>query len=338
MVLASSIRLALFVVVATALFTGCGGAVNPTAATPFAAPEDSLGPSWMDPSAVGRRLLYVSTDGVSYHGAVYVYGYDNPTKLVGKLTGFSQPGGECTDKAGDIFIADFYLVNGRITEYRHAGTHPIATFEDPYEDPTGCAVDPKSGKLAVANALPDSTATLGDVAIYTDPKHVKTYVLPYGLPGPPAYDAAGDLLMEGMANPPPAYGLEELPAGASAFKKIALQGAAVGSPDGVMWDGHYFVLTLIAGGSHVVTGLYRVNIVGSVATVQSSVTLTDSCDQKTKNADVPNPWVEGNVVSGGNNACKHRFDYWNYAKGGQPIRSIPRAIAPAQSEGEAVSE
>jgi hypothetical protein len=337
MVLSSSIRLALFVLVATAFFAGCGSGLTSPATLSRAALDDSLGPSWMDPSAVGRRLLYVSSEAVSYHGAVYVYGYDNPTKLVGKLTGFSQPGGECTDKAGDIFITDFHLVSGRITKYRHGGTHPIATFADPYEDPTGCAVDPKTGKLAVANAEPDSTSTIGDVAIYTDPSHSKTYALPYGLPGPPAYDAAGNLLMEGMANPPPAYGLEELPAGASTFKKITLQGARVGSPNGVMWDGHYFVLTLVAGGSHVVTGLYRVQIAGSVATVVSSVQLMDSCDQKPQ-ADVPDPWIQGNVVSGGNNACKHRFDYWNYAKGRTPIRSIPRAVAPAQSEGEAVSE
>jgi hypothetical protein len=334
----SSIRFAFFVIVATAFFAGCGSGITSPPALSGAALDDSLGPSWMDPSAVQRRLLYVSAAPVSYHGAVYVYGYDNPTKLVGKLTRFSQPGGECTDKAGDIFITDFGLVNGRITEYRHAGTRPIATYKDPGEDPTGCAVDPKSGKLAVANAFPDSTATIGDVAIYTDPSHVKTYTLPYGLPGPPAYDSAGDLLMEGMANPPPTYGLEELPAGGGAFKKIALQGATVGSPRGVMWDGHHFVLTLEGYGPQGVTGLYRVEVSGSVATVQSSVTLADSCYKKSRQTAVPDPWIEGNVVSGANILCKHRFDYWNYAKGGQPIRSIPRAIAPAQSEGEAVSE
>jgi hypothetical protein len=338
MVLSSSIRFAFFAIVATAFFAGCGSGVSPPPATVALGELDNLGPSWMDPSAVHRRLLYVSAEAVSYHGAVYVYGYDNPTKLVGKLTGFSQPGGACTDKAGDIFITDFGLVSGRITEYRHGGTRPIATFDDPYEDPTGCAVDPKTRKLAIANAEPDSIATLGDVAIYSDPKHFRRYTLPYGLPGPPAYDSAGDLLMEGMANPPPTYGLEELPAGAGVFKKVALQGATVGAPNGVMWDGHAFVLTLIKGGSRVATGLYRVQISGSVATVQSSVTLADSCYQKTDQTDVTTPWIQGNVVSGGNNFCKHRFDYWNYAKGGQPIRSIPRKIAPVQSEGEAVSE
>jgi hypothetical protein len=338
MVLSSSIRLASFVTLATAFFAGCGSGVTPPPATALGALDDSLGASWMDPSAIHRRLLYVSAQNVGYTGAVYVYGYDNPTKLVGKLTGFSQPKGQCTNKAGDVFITD--ALKQRITEYRHAGTKPIATFDEhfDYMNPIGCAVDPKSGKLAVANAFYyDSVSTMGGVTIWTNPSRAKTYGLPFGLPGPPAYDAGGDLFIEGFANPPPTYGLEELPAGASTFKKITLQGAKVGGPDGVMWDGHYFVLTLLEGGSHEATGLYRVQVSGSVATVVSEVKLADSCDQKPQ-ADVPNPWIEGNVVSGGNNACKHRFDYWNYAEGGTPIRSIPRAIAPAQSEGEAVSE
>lgn len=290
----------------------------------------------MDPSAVHRRLLYVSGPATDYskRAAVYVYAYDNPTKLVGKLTGFSQPAGECTDKAGDVFITDTYILTGRIVEYRHGGTQPIATFDEPYENPDGCAVDPKSGDLAVTNSGESGTATLGDVVIYKDPSHSKTYSLPYGSPGPPAYDDAGDLIMEGFENPPPAWGLEELPYGASKVKNVKLQGATIDNVGGVAWDGRYLVLTIYSGSA---TGLYRVQVSGSVATVVGKVLLTDSCSGKAGNS-VTDPWIEGNVVAGENNFCKHRFDYWNYSKGGNPIRSIPRGIAPATSSGEAVSE
>jgi len=86
MVLSSTIRSAFFVTSATAIFAGCGGGFTaPPAPTTPGALDAALGPSWMEPSAVGRRLLYVSGPGYDYHprAAVYVYGYDNPTKLVG---------------------------------------------------------------------------------------------------------------------------------------------------------------------------------------------------------------------------------------------------------------
>jgi hypothetical protein len=291
----------------------------------------------MEPSAVGRRLLYVSGPGYDYHprAAVYVYGYDNPTKLVGKLTGFSRPEGECNDKAGDIFITD--TVQESIREYRHGGTQPIATFGEHYSNPDGCAVDPTSGDLAVTIGYSGSPSSFGGVDIYkyrNPSQPPKFYGLPYEFPGPPAYDSAGDLFMEGYANPPYALGVEELPHGARAFKKITLQGATIIRVGGVAWDGRYFALTIYTGSA---TGLYRVQISGSVAKVVGKVLLTDSCSSKIGNS-VYDPWIEGNVVSGGNNVCKHRFDYWNYSKGGNPIRSIPRDVAPATSSGEAVSD
>ncbi len=344
MVLSSSIRRALFATCVIAILAGCSGGLTPPQAAGSSVGFDAgLGPSWMDPSAVHRRLLYVSgsATGSSKGAAVYVFGYDNPTKVVGKLTGFSEPAGECTDKAGDVFITDTYLVTGRVVEYRHGGTKPIATFDDAYNNPDGCAVDPTSGELAVSNDCTNSFSTPGSVAIYKykNPSHrPKTYGLPYGCPAPPAYDAAGNLFTEGLATPSGLKsGLQELPFGAGAFKKITLQGATInGDGGGVGWDGRYITLTIYSYSSSA-TGLYRVEVSGSVATVVGKVLLTDSCGGKTGNR-VYDPWIEGNVVSGGNNFCNHRFDYWNYAAGGGPLRSIPRDIAPATSSGEAVSE
>ena len=107
-------------------------------------------PSWMSPDAKEQQLLYVSDQKTD---DVYVYSY--PTgKLVGTLTGFAAPYGQCTDKSGNVFITQFDASD--VTEYAHGGTNPIKTLDTAGEYPVGCSVDPKTGNLAVAKFISDN--------------------------------------------------------------------------------------------------------------------------------------------------------------------------------------
>ncbi len=103
----------------------------------------------MLPEAKGDHLLYVSGPGT---GKAYVYSYPG-AKLVGTLTGFVASLGVCTDKAGDVWIADDTgggLRPGTMIEYAHGGTTPIATLNDG-DPPLNCSVDATTGNLAVAS-------------------------------------------------------------------------------------------------------------------------------------------------------------------------------------------
>src|SRR5579883_651707 len=112
-------------------------------------------------------LIYVSS---FYSGEVDVYTYPEG-KFVGASTGLWQPAGECVDKSGDVFVVTQGSPSSEasnIYEYAHGGSVPIAVLSDPGYA-VGCAVDPASGNLAVAN--PDDTSNpyyhdQGDVAVY----------------------------------------------------------------------------------------------------------------------------------------------------------------------------
>jgi len=163
---------ALCLSVAFAMLAGCGALQLPIATsvavqqTSAIATHAEHSKSWMLPSAKTGDLLYVS----SSDGSVYVYRYLN-RQLVGALSGFIKPLGECVDRSGNVFITAYSSVtetSSSIYEYAHGGSSPIATLSDPGHA-FGCSIDPSTGNLAVANpydpANPYNVA-YGSVAIY----------------------------------------------------------------------------------------------------------------------------------------------------------------------------
>lgn len=169
--------------VAAAILGACAGgaptALPPTAVNP--APNSVAGPaaqsrvaggSWMSPDAAQRDLLYVS----NANGTVSVYRYWQHT-LVGVLTNFSKPQGECSDRAGNVYIAD--SANKKVYEYAHGGKKPIRVLSEAPLQPYGCSVSPANGDLAVANAAGDEY-TPGNLTIYPHGTGTpKTYQGPY---------------------------------------------------------------------------------------------------------------------------------------------------------------
>ncbi|HEY2475776.1 MAG TPA: hypothetical protein VGI19_13385 [Candidatus Cybelea sp.] len=109
--------------IAAALLAGCGGSQPPIGAprampqAPAAAVRAYSGRSWMDAGAKDQDLLYVTNQ----NGLVNVYRYWQHT-LVGVLTDFEQPMGECVDPSGNVYITDYQA--NKIVEYAHGAMKP----------------------------------------------------------------------------------------------------------------------------------------------------------------------------------------------------------------------
>ena len=187
--------------------------------------------SWMVPDAAKRLLLYVSSVG---DGSVDVYDYKTG-KQYGQLTGLQYPYGQCVDRAGNVYVTQFF--GAAVTEYAHGATSPMRTISGP-SYPIGCSIDPSTGNLAVSSWIdaygstqcggvwvyPDASGT---PTLYTDPKICQGY-------WPPGYDPDGNLFVE--VDGPPSY-LEELPRVGSALVELSLRGGVIHLPTSVMWHG-----------------------------------------------------------------------------------------------------
>lgn len=218
-----------------ALLAGCGG-------TPFAAgdaPSTSVArvairaahagrhSSWMQPHSASSGLLYVSDPGT---GDVDVYAYPGGN-LVGVLTGFAEPQGECAGAGGSVWIAD--TRKSRLVEYPHAGTAPIATLEDPGEYPSGCAVD-SHGNLAATNLLA-AKGDAGSVSWYAGAKGKPTIITSADFAELyfAGFDRNGNLFVDGW---PPNFAqaaVGEIRHGTSALVAIRVTGGTIAYPGGV---------------------------------------------------------------------------------------------------------
>jgi hypothetical protein len=302
----------------------------------------NTGKSWMDPDAKNVQYLLYTSDEAT--GTVNVYALRSRGRLVGQLTGFQFPYGECLDAASNVYVADFAA--NQIVEYAHGGTAPIKTLSDRYGYPIGCSVDPKTGNLAVSNFEGLGHTCMGGIVIYKNASgrgrlHQDKDFNYYW---PPGYDSQGNLYVEGRTKEDKGKaGLAEIPSGSKKLVTISLAGGKIRYPGSVQWDGHYITATDQAiRGSHL-TGIYRVTVAGSQATVVDSSLLKDTCLKgNVPYSDVVQPWINGptkknNTVVGGNLACDYRFGFWKYAQGGEPKKALPYDTAPQLSAGQTVS-
>jgi hypothetical protein len=311
---------ALSVIFTAALLVGCGGSEPPIGA-PGAMPQSRAGAtspahsgSWMLPEASGQDILYISSND---RGNVYAYTYPQG-QLVGTLTGFGYPFGECTDAAGDVFIiTDSSLTKAypsTIYEYAHGGTTPIATLSDPNRA-LGCAVDPTTGNLAASG---------GGIAIY---KHAsgkpKLYRFSVGL-WYCGFDDKGNLytstINEHYAD---RARLLRLSAGGSRLEPISMDASVYWQPalgPSVQWRGKYLTVSSIPYRKPMT--IYRLRISGSRATVVGSTTLSD----ETGNVYHGQTWIQGDTVIGVG-AWKRSYEnalFWPYPRGGEPEQAIKK--------------
>jgi hypothetical protein len=306
--------LAFSISAAVALLAACGGSQPPVGAASaisqtFAnATHVDRGRSWMLPEAKNEDLVYDSCCGPD----VYVYAY--PTgKLVGTLTGFQAPEGLCTDKNGDVFVADVYAQD--IVEYAHGGDAPTATLDDSGNYPNGCAVDQRTGNLAVAGGLLSNAnvaiypGASGTPTVYADPYDTSLFWC--------TYDSASNLFINPWDQ---FYGgtIVELPAGGGNLKRISVNQKL--NPGGaIQWDGAHVVLGNPLEQSHGPSTLYQLAISGSSATVIKTITLYYNKGAD-KNPRIGNQfWIFGRKVLDADN---FKIATWHYPAGGYPTNGF----------------
>ena len=249
------------------MLVGCGGSQPPIGA-PGAMPQTSAhathaerGTSWMDKLARRHALLYVSNYETSN---VTVYDW-HTRALVGTLYGFRDPTGLCVDRANDVYVTDF---DEQVAiEFAHGATTPIKILHDTVGYPYGCAVDSKTGDVAVVN-LYDGRDPVGSVLIYrhgagAPQEYRAANIQDYYNAG---YDGSGDLFLAGFYNATVA--VAELARHGQEPKSITLE-RSIGCPGGVHWDGRYVVI-----GDAFAQRLYQFGIVGSRAKLKGTIALT----------------------------------------------------------------
>lgn len=275
----------------SAFLAGC--AQQPAGIVPSngVAPARAQRGSWMLQAAKHSDLLYVSD---IYESAVLAFSYPAGA-LVGTISNISEAQGECTSPRSH---GNWWVVatgTNTLYEYAHGGTTPIATIDVSYGQPAACAVDPKSGNVAVTLVSTD------DVVIYQNGSGGGTK---YSSPISPffcAYHAHGNLWVDGSGP----VSLVELPKGGNTFAQISLNQTIV-FPGNVQWHDK-----LIDVGDQETATIYRFSISGSSGTLQGSTAIDGG--------GAGGFWIQmHNVVApeGGN------VGFWKYPAGGAPTKTI----------------
>ena len=258
------------------------------------------------PAARRGNLLYVSS---LYNCDVYVFSYPR-----GKIEqtinvcdlGFGPAFGLCTDRAGDVFMdmGDGFSV----FEFAHGGSAPINQLESGSQLPVGCAVDPKTGDLGVAN-ITDSLSVYknatGDPALYSLSGIQKFFFC--------TYDDHGNLFAAGEHNNG-SYALVELPKGSGTLREISLN-ANITPGYGLQWDGRHLAVGATQKSSEFVIDSIRVS--GSLGKVVRTTTLDAS-----PNNFVPIQfWIQGKTIIQPQ-AQEAQIGFWHYPAGGAQTKSI----------------
>lgn len=303
------------VCMAAAMLDGCGAIreaqddTQPPVAAPDAMAQSHLpaqhkarGRSWMLPEAKTDELLYYTT---GYPGAVVVLSYPQG-KVVGALQGLDGPDGVCSDATGDVFVTTGPTET--VVEFAHGGTEPIATLGDFGYYAGGCAVDPVTGNLAVANLAAFNSSSTTTVAIYNGATGKPTDYVAQGFSRFEwcAYDASGDLFVDGDA------GLTEMRYGEQSFTNIPL-GV---SGQGIQWDGKY--LAMVDPTSKVI---YRIAVSGSSGSVAQTAPFTGliallANDFVLTGSKVVMPYASRGDIN--------RIGLWHYPKAGRIEKMISK--------------
>jgi hypothetical protein len=132
------VRYAAAVCIPAVVLASCGGAIGP--------PVVRGGPA-AAPAAIREDLLYIVDRGAR---AVDIYSFPQ-LQRTGRLRGLS-PTGDCADGDGNVWITS---VAGSIVEFPHGGSRRLKTLHlTSGEAAKSCAVDPKTGNLAVTSDGP----------------------------------------------------------------------------------------------------------------------------------------------------------------------------------------
>lgn len=174
-------------------------------------------PGFMDPSAVGKPLVFISDAGLDSEDVDIFLQRDTNT-MVGQITGLS-PEGIATDAAGDLYIANTGYQNVLI--YPPPYTTPALTLNEGDNIPRDVAVS-TTGLVAVANlcTASDCEGNTGSVSFFA--KGSTTACTTVADPTNFAemqndtFDAAGNLYVEGNGSAPQTWNIGKIVGGCSA--------------------------------------------------------------------------------------------------------------------------
>ncbi len=247
-----------------------------------------------------------------------MYLYKVPSLTVaGRVTGFTQPQGECSDSHGDVWVTD---TNAKVIyELSHAG-RLVTTLSDATGYPVGCAWDPRTGNLAVMNLF-GLASTAGNVLVYpyasgnpvefTNPNQYFYY---FG-----DFDDKGNLFFDG-STADGKFMLSELVNGAT-VRTIKVTGGTIYYPGMVQWSGSDLVVGDQSCSNGNTSCLYQLSVEKQTATIENQIQLNDSegkpvCDL------VQGVLIAGSSVGGSDN------DFCGYESAGTYLWSFPAGGAP----------
>ena len=341
-------RYTLGICAAVAVLGGCNSGGSQLIGVPLApsASHASQRGSWINSDAKGSALLYVVDSG---NNLVDIYDYKTPNKgLVGQLTGFDHPVGDCSDAEGNVYItignkydAGPAARRRDIFEYAHGSTTLIKALYVEGKLSGGCSIDPATGNLAVSTYSNYGPSADSGVWVFAGAKgHPTEYQdpSPYGLSyyPSPGYDNQGNLFVEAtgcFVYPPPPMNFDELPRGGNALIPLTTNFSIPNcGGGGVTWDGSYLAVGTGSSASSS-TLIYRVTVSNGTATAASSLNLTDGCSSYY----LPQFWIMGHTLVGGSSTCHGSVGYWSYPHGGFPKKTIRPHLAPKSAAGATIS-
>jgi hypothetical protein len=341
--------------------TGAGGAIRPTEAQVRAAfmKTNAAGfvPAFHHNRLAGREhlsmlplkkgakttLIYVSD---AEEGAVELFDYPSGTYL-GETTGLEYPYGMCSDKDGNAYVVDFD--NQDISEIAEGTLNVIKTAKLSSGYPIGCAVNPKTGDLAVT-LFEGGAEGYGSVEIlkggisgsptaytYTD------YTWPAG------YDSKGDLYAEGEDGSCDDC-IWTLQAGSSTPQEVTWSGGSIEFPGAIELDGNQVLIGQQEVNDEYESGFYPTTCSGTTCTSSSPIVLSDNCYntyvdivQWAEDSKKPNLQSKGKVkgnyaFAAGNLWCEDEEGYtgiseWSI-KGGDPTGGF--GPPPYEADGQTI--
>ena len=314
-----------------------GPAIPTLAVKPVAQRPDHRN-SWVSPDAgKAHQLLFVTDADV---GDVYIYKFPS-LKPEGTRTGFNDPLGMCSDAKGDVWLAN--ALGYQMIELSHSGKR-LNTLTDTTGYPVACAVDLRTGNLAVVNVGLSSGP--GGILVYADAKGTPMAYTDPSMPRPyfVAYDRSGNFYVDGddvSGN----FILAECAVGCASngMSTISISGGTIYAPGFVQWyvPGGY----LAVGDQYCLhdgerqSCMYSVSISGSSGTITNTTYLNNSSG--TPACDVvqavifPNNKITGSDYEYCNRAATTTY-VWPFSVGGNPKDSYanPDYMLP---EGVAIS-
>ena len=274
--------------------------------------------SWLSPDVKrAPRLLFVSD---AQTGDVYILTMP-ALALKGRLTGFSQPGGMCSNKLGEIWLANVQA--GQMVLLSRIGRKIRSLY--PPKDPITCAIDPTTGNLAVVEY--SYITNVSDVVIYANASGTPTtYTNPnislYNFVG---YDPNGDLFVDGYPFTS-GFVLGELPKNGNALRIISISGGTINYPGSLEWyaPGDYLGIGDNGCGNLSTDCVRWTAISGSVGTILGETDLLNSSGgptcpsyQQVLTPDATN--IAGSDYTAGCGSSPTSTYIWAYPAGGLPV-------------------